>query len=143
MHYVLLMFVWLIAITCLIFLIVSGVKRWFSRSRDRKRERRAQRFARLAERFRRRRQMDRPAPEPDFVDNIDFRRGLKTVGWIAFILWEAFWISEIAERFARDPHPLQLPYFFLLVVMVGVPVAVYYGVRKYVFVAPGAGASAP
>jgi len=143
MHYVLLIFVWLIAFTCLLFLIVSAVKRWFSRSRHRKRERRAQRFAGLAERLQRRRQVEAPVHEPDFVDNIDFRRGLKTVGWIAFILWEAFWISEIAERFARDPHPLQLPYFFLLVVMVGVPVTVYYGVRKYIFVAPDAEANTP
>lgn len=47
------------------------------------------------------------------------------VGYVMLFLWEAFWVSEIFERTSQTSKPLQLPYFFLLGVMVGVPIAVY------------------
>jgi len=58
------------------------------------------------------------------------RRGLALFGYFMLFLWEAYWVSEIVERFSRSSNPLQLPYFFLLFVMVGVPLAVYLFSRR-------------
>jgi len=53
------------------------------------------------------------------------RRGIALFGYFMLFLWEAYWVSEIVERFSRSSNPLQLPYFFLLVVTVGIPLGVY------------------
>jgi hypothetical protein len=79
---------------------------------------------------------------PDAVDATDasaaaaadadfnVRPWIRPAGVIAFVLWEAFWISEIFEM-SSSGRPLQLPYIFLLAVMVGVPAAAYYLSRKW------------
>jgi membrane protein DedA with SNARE-associated domain len=46
-------------------------------------------------------------------------------GWLAFILWETYWLIEIADQFKKSEHPLQLPYFFLIIVMVVIPYSIF------------------
>jgi hypothetical protein len=60
----------------------------------------------------------------------DRRLVLILVGCLLLIVWEGYWISEIIERFSRATHPLQLPYGFLLFMLVGVPLAVYLYFRR-------------
>ena len=60
----------------------------------------------------------------------DRRLVLILVGCLLLIVWEGYWISEIVERFARATHPLQLPYGFLLLMLVGIPLAVYLYFRR-------------
>jgi hypothetical protein len=60
----------------------------------------------------------------------DRRLVLILVGCLLLIVWEGYWISEIVERFSRATHPLQLPYGFLLLMLVGIPLAVYLYFRR-------------
>ena len=60
----------------------------------------------------------------------DRRLVLVIVGWLLLIVWEGYWILEIVERFSKATHPLQLPYVFLFVMLVGVPLAIYLYVRR-------------
>jgi hypothetical protein len=52
--------------------------------------------------------------------NDDFRRNITPFGYLALVLWEIFWAAEIAAT----PHLSQIPYLFLLAMMVGIPFAV-------------------
>ena len=53
------------------------------------------------------------------------RRRIAVFEILLLLLWEGFWISEIAERFSESSNPFQLPYFFLFVVLFGFPLAVH------------------
>jgi hypothetical protein len=55
---------------------------------------------------------------------------LAFLGWLLFVLWEGYWISEIVERFRNFTHPLQLPYVTLFFILVVVPLAVYLFFRR-------------
>jgi hypothetical protein len=57
------------------------------------------------------------------------RRRVALFEFLILLLWEAFWISEIAERFSASTKPFQLPYFFLFVVLFGFPLAVHLYLR--------------
>ena len=71
--------------------------------------------------------IDASAAETDFK----LRPWIRPAGFIAFLLWEAFWISEIFERSSQTDRPLQLPYVFLFIMMVGIPAAAYFLSRKW------------
>ena len=45
---------------------------------------------------------------------------------MVLLLWQGYWIVEILDQFRKSDHPLQLPYFFLFVVMVVIPYSVYW-----------------
>jgi hypothetical protein len=49
------------------------------------------------------------------------RRGFIVFGLFMLILWEAYWASEIS----RAETLSQIPYFFVFLVMVGIPLVVY------------------
>ena len=53
------------------------------------------------------------------------RRRIALFEFVMLLLWEGFWISEIAQRFSESSNPFQLPYFFLFVVLFGFPLAVH------------------
>jgi hypothetical protein len=57
------------------------------------------------------------------------RRRVALFEFLMLLLWEAFWISEIVERFSESSKPFQLPYFFLFVVLFGFPLAVHLYLR--------------
>jgi hypothetical protein len=57
------------------------------------------------------------------------RRRVALFEFLILLLWEAFWISEIAERFSASTKPFQLPYFFLFIVLFGFPLAVHLYLR--------------
>ena len=45
---------------------------------------------------------------------------------MVLLLWQGYWIVEILDQFRKSDTPLQLPYFFLFVVMVVIPYSVYW-----------------
>jgi len=51
-------------------------------------------------------------------------------GWLLFILWEGYWISEIVERARYTKGSLQLPYGFLFFMLVIVTLVVYWVCRR-------------
>ena len=65
------------------------------------------------------------------VDEVieDRRLNLVVVGLLAFVLWEGYWIWEIAQRYS-ETHRLQLPYVFLFFILVVIPLAVYLFIRR-------------
>jgi hypothetical protein len=134
MAYVLLIAGWLVALISMIVLVAETI-----RARGAKKP--AQPKAPKAPKRRlwpwRRRVEDEPVSpviDPPAAAEADgdftVRPWIRPAGVIAFLLWEAFWIMEIVERSSNGPA-LQLPYVFLLGVMVGVPVVVYYLSRKW------------
>jgi hypothetical protein len=67
---------------------------------------------------------------PLIDDSVQDRRFyLASVGWLLFILWEAYWLWEIRARFVESGS-LQLPYMFLFFILVVVPLAWYLFLRR-------------
>ncbi|HZP68836.1 MAG TPA: hypothetical protein VFB29_02730 [Pseudolabrys sp.] len=126
---------WVLAIVCMLYLAKELVMdRLRARSERRRAIRdaiRARRRERLIEN--RRRLMQRagqavpPAPRAATADR---QQNQKLFGWLALILWQGYWLIEIADQFKKSDHPLQLPYFFLFVVMVVIPYAIYRFARR-------------
>ena len=126
---------WLLAILCMLYLAKELVK-------DRVHARRERKVAiRNAIRTKRREQFmenrrrwaeintgviqSRPA---EAAANIERRQkqNQRLFGWVVLLLWEGDWIVEILDQFKKSDKPLQLPYFFLFVVMVVLPYSVYW-----------------
>jgi hypothetical protein len=65
------------------------------------------------------------------VDEVieDRRLNLVVLAWLAFVLWEGYWIWEIAQRYS-ETNRLQLPYVFLFFILVVIPLAVYLFIRR-------------
>jgi hypothetical protein len=65
------------------------------------------------------------------VDEVieDRRLNLVVLAWLAFVLWEGYWIWEIAQRYS-ETNRLQLPYVFLFFILVAIPLAVYLFIRR-------------
>jgi Ca2+/Na+ antiporter len=55
---------------------------------------------------------------PNASDNI--QRNVMPFGYLMLVLWEIFWIVQIAAA----PRWSQIPYLFLLVMMIGLPFAI-------------------
>jgi hypothetical protein len=79
------------------------------------------------------------APPPAFLDTAaapearaskEERRGLRVLGYAALFVWEIYWLSEVYERLTTSANPWQLPYVMLLIVLVGIPLAVYFLARR-------------
>lgn len=124
---------WLAALGLMIYLATQALKR---RLRGGRRERLESRTIR---RFRRRHRFDeqrrRWVRKRDGVivtseahEDRWFR--VTVFGWLLFILWEGYWISEIVERARDTKGSLQLPYVFLFFILVVVPLAVYWVGRR-------------
>jgi hypothetical protein len=109
-------FGWVIAIGCLIYLVAEAIKNWSSGRRRNKEVK-----GPLRQRVRK---ADPGAViEPDTASS-GCPRGLIAFGFVMLILWEGYWVLEITDYYSRS-NTLRLPYFFLFVMVVGVPVVVY------------------
>ncbi len=121
---------WLLAIACMLYLAKELVKDRLRARSERKQAikdaLRAKRRAQLIEN--RRRLMQRAGyivPPRPTAPSADRPLTTKLFGWIALVLWEGYWLIEIADQFKKSEHPLQLPYVFLFVVMVAIPYSIY------------------
>jgi len=126
---------WLLAILCMLYLAKELVKDRFHARRERKVAiRNAIRTKRREQFMENRRRwaeintgviQSRPA---EAAANIERRQkqNQRLFGWVVLLLWEGYWIVEILDQFKKSDKPLQLPYFFLFVVMVVLPYSVYW-----------------
>jgi hypothetical protein len=124
---------WLIAIVCMVYLATQAIRnRWHARRRRKVYNKEVQKFKKHHHFDQKSRRWVRNVDGVAMVDEAaeDRRLMLTLVGWISLIAWEAYWIWEIVERFRTTTSPLQLPYFFLFVVLVGIPMAVYMFFRR-------------
>jgi hypothetical protein len=120
---------WLVALGCFVFLVADSLTRRFPRLR--RRSSAAEKGERKGRFLKWRRRVEVAQEPPLDPATRRLRRNLKPLWYVLLVLWEGYWIAEVVERFAR-PNPFQLPYFFLLVMMVGVPLAVYLLARRRV-----------
>ena len=124
---------WLIALCLAAYLATHAIRRRLFGSRRRKAE-----FRKLRE-FRRHHHFDQKAGRwvrkvdgVKVIDEVaeDHRFRLVFFGGILFVLWEGYWLSEVAQRFSETTRPFQLPYFFLFFILVVLPLAVYLFFRR-------------
>ena len=126
---------WLLAIDLMLYLTKELVKDRFHRRRERKLAIRNAIRARRREQFMENRRrwaeintgviQPRPAEAAAYAQRRQ-KQNQKLFGWMVLLLWQGYWIVEILDQFRKSDHPLQLPYFFLFVVMVVIPYSVYW-----------------
>ena len=119
---------WLVAFGLAAYLVTHAIKRRLLGRRRRRSE-----FRKLRE-FRRYHYFDQKAERwvrkvdgVKLIDEVaeDRRFRLIFFGWILLVLWEGYWLLEIAERFSGSTRPLQLPYVLLFFILFVLPLAVY------------------
>jgi hypothetical protein len=59
----------------------------------------------------------------------DRRFTLIVLAWLLFIIWEGYWLLEIRERYVAS-NRFDLPYGFLFIILVVVPLAGYLFIRR-------------
>ena len=126
---------WLLAICLMLYLTKELVKDRFHRRRERKLAIRNAIRAKRREQFMENRRrwaeintgviQPRPAEAAAYAQRRQ-KQNQKLFGWMVLLLWQGYWIVEILDQFRKSDHPLQLPYFFLFVVMVVIPYSVYW-----------------
>ena len=114
-------FGWIIALGCLIYLVAERIK---TRPSERRRNMNAKGFLRQATRN----TGQVALTEPNNV-SVYRPRGFAVFGFVVLFLWEGYWGLEITEYYSRSSS-LQLPYFFLFGMMVGIPLAIYLYSRR-------------
>jgi hypothetical protein len=129
---ILMILAWLVALGLAVYLAARSIK---YRIAGRRRTRRALKEVR---RFRKHHHFDQKqgywVRDEDRVPLIDQsaedrRFNLTALGWLLFILWEGYWLLEIRERYIAS-HRFDLPYVFLFVILVAVPLAFYLLIRR-------------
>ena len=131
MLHILMIIGWLLAIACMLYLAKELVKdRLHARSERKQAIRNAMRAKRREQLIENRRRLMQRAghvvpPRPTARPG-DRQQTPKLFGWIALVLWEGYWLIEIADQFKKSEHPLQLPYFFLFIVMIAIPYSIYW-----------------
>jgi len=123
---------WLIALSLAVYLASTAIKRRLSGRKERKRAQRRAKEFRSSHRFDEKRRywvrnVDQVALNDHSVE--DRRIFLTVVGWLLFILWEGYWVLEIREQYIARGR-LELPYVFLFFIMVVVPLAWYFFLRR-------------
>jgi len=126
---------WLLAICLMLYLAKELAKDRFRARRERKLANRNAIRARRREQFMENRRrwaeintgviQPRPAEAAAYAERRQ-NQNQRLFGWVVFLLWEGYWIVEIVDQFKKSDHPLQLPYFFLFIVMVVIPYSVYW-----------------
>lgn len=112
---------WLIVLGCLFYLAADAGKNRLRERREKKAAaRKIQEFKKRHHYDEKRRQWVRKSDGVVLPDASDDFRSLTPFGYLALVVWEIFWAAEIAAT----PHLSQIPYLFLLAMMVGVPFAV-------------------
>lgn len=126
---------WLLAILCMLYLAKELVKDRFRARRERKLAVRDAIRARRREQFMENRRrwaeintgviQPRPAEAQANFERRQ-KQNQRLFGWVVFLLWQAYWVVEIADQFKKSDRPLQLPYFFLFMVMIVIPYSIYW-----------------
>jgi hypothetical protein len=129
---IVMIFAWLVALGLAVYLAARSIKH-----RVAGRQRRRQALKKVRE-FRKHHHFDekqgRWVRDEDRVALIDEsvegqRFNLTALAWLLFVLWEGFWLLEIRERYAAS-HRFDLPYGFLFVILIVIPLALYWFIRR-------------
>lgn len=130
---------WLLAICLMLYLAKELVKDRFHRRRERKLAIRNAIRARRREQFMENRRrwaeintgviQTRPAEEEAYAERRQ-RQNQRLFGWVVLLLWQGYWVVEIIDQFKKSDKPLQLPYFFLFMMMVVIPYSIYWFSRR-------------
>src|SRR5262245_10242930 len=133
MLHIAIIFAWIVAVGLAVYLAARAIR---YRLLGRQRRKHALRKIRA---FRRRHRFDekqqrwvRKTDGVALIDEVseDRRFVLVSFALLLFVLWEGYWLLEIVERFSKSTHPWQLPYMFLFIIMVVIPLAGYLFVRR-------------
>jgi hypothetical protein len=123
---------WLIAVCLAVYLATRAVKnRLFGR-------RRRKQTLRKIRKFRRHHHFDETHQRwvrndgAVLIDEVSENRRIDLVvlGLLVFVLWEGYWLWEIAQRFSETTRPWELPYVFLFFILVVIPLAIYRYIRR-------------
>jgi hypothetical protein len=133
---ILIIFGWVIAVGLMVYLAVQAIRhRLIGRGGKKSTAGKVKEFKEHHDSDEKRQRgpdLDRVVSPATHEKSYDYRRGITLIGYLTLFLWEFFWISEINDRFKWSANPFQLPYFFLLVVLVGIPLAVYLISRRII-----------
>ena len=124
---------WLVAFGLMIHLAKQAIKhRLWGRQERKLRFRKVREFRRHHHFNQKRRRWVRSVDGVTVIDEPSEDRWLMLtiLGWLLFVMWEGYWLSEIVERFSISTKPLQLPYPSLFFVLVVAPLAVYLFFRR-------------
>jgi hypothetical protein len=128
---IVLIFAWVIAVCLALYLATRAIRHRMLGRHRRKMELRRYRAFRRSHRFDQKQQRWIRKADGAVMDVGEDRRFvLACVGLLLFVLWEGYWLLEVVERFSMSTHPLQLPYVFLFVLLVIVPLAGYFFFRR-------------
>lgn len=126
---------WLLAICCMLYLAKEMVKaRFRARSKKKLAIRNAIRARRREQFMENRRRwaeintgviQGRPAEAQANFERRQ-KQNQRLFGWVVLLLWQGYWVVEIIDQFKKSDTPLQLPYFFLFIVMVVIPYSIYW-----------------
>jgi hypothetical protein len=124
---------WLVAFAMVMYFAPQAIKHRLLGRRQRKlRFRKVREFIKHHHFDRKRRRWVRSVDGVEVIDEASEDRWfmLTILGWLLFVVWEGYWLSEIVERFSMSTKPLQLPYPSLFVVLVVAPLVVYLFFRR-------------
>jgi hypothetical protein len=112
---------WLIILGCFVYLATDVARNRLSERRERKfAAKKIQAFKKHNHYDEKRRQWMRNRDDADLSDaSDDIQRNAMSFGHLILVVWELFWVVEIVTA----PGLSEIPYFFLLVMMIGVPLA--------------------
>jgi hypothetical protein len=124
---------WLVAFAMVMYFAPQAIKHRLLGRRQRKlRFRKVREFIKHHHFDRKRRRWVRSVDGVEVIDEASEDRWfmLTILGWLLFVVWEGYWLSEIVERFSISTKPLQLPYPSLFFVLVVAPLIVYLFFRR-------------
>jgi hypothetical protein len=120
---------WVLAFICMIYLAGQAIG---NVTRGGFRRRRQRKFASNHHFDEKRQRWVRNHDGTILVDEANEDRHLRNavLALILLIMWEVYWILEIVERVRTAPTAWQLPYVFLFVVLIGIPLVVFLLFRR-------------
>jgi hypothetical protein len=120
---------WVLAFICMVYLAGQAIR---NVTRGRLRRGRVRKFARNHHFDEKRQRWVRNHDGTVLVDEASEDRHLRNalLLLILLIIWEVYWILEIVERVRTAPTAWQLPYLFLFIVLIGIPLAAFLLFRR-------------
>ena len=132
MLYLMVVIAWLVALSLAIYLATTAIQRRLLGRRERKlAQKRAREFRKNHHFDSKLKRWVRNVDQVALIDHSaeDHRIFIIVVGWLLFVLWESYWVLEIREQYVTRGR-LELPYVFLLFILVGNPFALYLFLRR-------------
>jgi len=124
---------WLFALGLAAYLATHAIKRRLLGAQSRRLAfRRLRRFRRHHRFDQKAQQWVRKADGARIIDEVAEDRRFRFIffGLILFVLWEGYWLLEVANRLSESTRRFELPYVFLFFILVVLPLVVYRVFRR-------------